>query len=203
MCFPSLLLLLHLFILLSIATVCVCTVSFQYRWADGVKVKKPVEVSAPEYVDLLLTWVESQLNDEAIFPIQIGGTFPKNFQNVVKTIFKRYFRVYAHIYHSHFPRIARVGAGNYLLCHIMSPLTPNNRMCAYDAYCGCVEAHLNTCFKHFLAFVNEFKLIEAKELEPLAEVIANMNGRRVSYPPFSPQFQLVVTDIFDIGSCKG
>lgn len=124
--------------------------NFQYRWADGVKVKKPVEVSAPEYVDLLLTWVESQLNDEAIFPIQIGGTFPKNFQSVVKTIFKRYFRVYAHIYHSHFPRIARVGA----------------------------EAHLNTCFKHFLAFVNEFKLIEAKELEPLAEVIANMNGRR-------------------------
>jgi len=123
--------------------------SFQYRWMDGVKVKKPVEVSAPEYVDLLLTWVESQLNDEAIFPIQIGGTFPKNFQSVVKTIFKRYFRVYAHIYHSHFARIARVGA----------------------------EAHLNTCFKHFLAFVNEFKLIEAKELEPLSEVIASMTKK--------------------------
>ena len=34
--------------------------------------KKPVEVSAPEYVDLLMTWCESQLNDENIFPSKIG-----------------------------------------------------------------------------------------------------------------------------------
>lgn len=33
--------------------------NYQYRWADGVKVKKPIEVSAPEYVDLLLTWYAS------------------------------------------------------------------------------------------------------------------------------------------------
>jgi len=124
--------------------------NFQYRWADGVKVKKPIEVSAPEYVDLLLTWVESQLNDESIFPIQIDGKFPKNFEQIVKNIFKRYFRVYAHIYHSHFQRIARVGA----------------------------EAHLNTCFKHFICFVNEFKLVEQTELQPLSDVINNMLGKK-------------------------
>jgi len=27
---------------------------------------------APEYVDLLMGWVESQLNDETIFPIKFG-----------------------------------------------------------------------------------------------------------------------------------
>src|SRR6185312_15070455 len=73
--------------------------NYQYRWADGVKIKKPIEVSAPEYVDLLLTWycssgssidrwiahlarVETQLNDESIFPNQIDGKFPKNFESV-------------------------------------------------------------------------------------------------------------------------
>jgi hypothetical protein len=30
------------------------------------------KVSAPEYVDLLMSWVETQLNDENIFPLQLG-----------------------------------------------------------------------------------------------------------------------------------
>lgn len=59
------------------------------------------------------------VNDEHIFPLQLGTAFPKNFQSTVKVIFKRLFRVYAHIYHSHFQRIVSLGA----------------------------EAHLNTCFK--------------------------------------------------------
>jgi len=122
---------------------------FEYLWADGVKVKKPIKVSAPEYVDLLMSWVETQLNDENIFPLQLGTPFPKNFQQIVKTIFKRLFRVYAHIYHSHFQKIVGLGA----------------------------EAHLNTCFKHFIYFVYEFKLIEPKELEPLKDLIDSLMGK--------------------------
>jgi MOB kinase activator 1 len=45
---------------------------FEYRWADGVKVKKPISLSAPEYVDVLMTWVQEQLDDEKIFPSAIG-----------------------------------------------------------------------------------------------------------------------------------
>lgn len=40
------------------------------------KVKKPIKVSAPEYVDLLMSWVETQLNDEHIFPLQLGNHPP-------------------------------------------------------------------------------------------------------------------------------
>lgn len=50
--------------------------------------------------------------------------FPQNFVDVVKVIFKRLFRVYAHIYHSHFKHVCSLGE----------------------------EAHLNTCFKHFMYF---------------------------------------------------
>ena len=32
------------------------------------------------------------------------------------------------------------------------------------------EAHLNTCFKHFMYFILEFALVERKELEPLVEI---------------------------------
>jgi len=124
--------------------------SVNYLWRDGVKVKKPIEVSAPEYVELLMTWSESQLNDETIFPISFGSEYPKNFMPIVKQIYKRFFRVYAHIYHSHFSRIVRVGA----------------------------EAHLNTCFKHFIYFVKEFKLIDDKELKPLEDLINKIMGAK-------------------------
>eukprot|EP00475_Leptophrys_vorax_P015466 TRINITY_DN217_c0_g1_i3.p1 TRINITY_DN217_c0_g1~~TRINITY_DN217_c0_g1_i3.p1 ORF type:complete len:129 (-),score=31.29 TRINITY_DN217_c0_g1_i3:41-427(-) len=69
--------------------------------------------------------------------------FPKNFVTIVKTIFKRLFRVYAHIYHSHFEQIKSIGA----------------------------DGHLNTCFKHFIFFIDEFRLVDDQDLEPLKDLI--------------------------------
>ncbi|KAJ6426889.1 hypothetical protein OIU84_022475 [Salix udensis] len=137
---------------------------YEYRWADGVQIKKPIEVSAPKYVEYLMDWIETQLDDESIFPQRLGhlqvsddflgcgdvrglgAPFPPNFKEVVKTIFKRLFRVYAHIYHSHFQKIVSLKE----------------------------EAHLNTCFKHFILFTHEFGLIDKKELAPLQELIESI-----------------------------
>ncbi|KAK5777385.1 hypothetical protein PVK06_045352 [Gossypium arboreum] len=119
---------------------------YEYRWADGVQIKKPIEVSAPKYVEYLMDWIETQLDDESIFPQKLGAPFPPNFKDVVKTIFKRLFRVYAHIYHSHFQKIVSLKE----------------------------EAHLNTCFKHFILFTCEFGLIDKKELAPLQELIESI-----------------------------
>lgn len=115
---------------------------YEYHWADGVNIKKPIQCSAPEYVDYLMTWVQQQLDDEAIFPSELGVPFPKDFETRLKNIYKRLFRVYAHMYHSHIEKIITLGA----------------------------EPHLNTCFKHFMFFILEFSLVERKELEPLAEI---------------------------------
>ncbi|KAK7843363.1 mob kinase activator-like 1a [Quercus suber] len=119
---------------------------YEYRWADGEKIKKPIEVSAPRYVELLMDWIEGQLDNESLFPQRLGSPFPPNFKDVVKTIFKRLFRVYAHIYHSHFQKIVSLKE----------------------------EAHLNTCFKHFILFTCEFVLIDRKELAPLQELIESI-----------------------------
>ncbi len=72
--------------------------------------------------------------------------FPRNFRDIVKQIFKRLFRVYAHIYYSHFHKIVSLGE----------------------------EAHLNTCFKHFYYFICEFNLVDKKEMQPLQELIDNL-----------------------------
>jgi len=39
------------------------------------------------------------------------------------------------------------------------------------------EAHLNTCFKHFLLFALEFDLVDKKEMAPLAKLIEQFEQR--------------------------
>ena len=58
-----------------------------------------------------MTWVEDQINDEDIFPVQESQVFPTDFQeNYVRNIFKRMFRVFAIMYHIHFKAIEKVDA---------------------------------------------------------------------------------------------
>ncbi|KAH7105370.1 Mob1/phocein, partial [Auriculariales sp. MPI-PUGE-AT-0066] len=65
------------------------------RSEDGVKYRRPTKLPAPDYVDTLMNWVQ-ELDDENIFPNKIGVPFPRNFRDIVKTIVRRLFRIYAH-----------------------------------------------------------------------------------------------------------
>lgn len=73
---------------------------------------------------LVAVQLDKRLMDIYVYLI-IGVPFPKNFMSVAKTILKRLFRVYAHIYHQHFDSVMQLQE----------------------------EAHLNTSFKHFIFFV--------------------------------------------------
>ena len=82
--------------------------------------------------------------------------FPKNFIQIAKTILKRLFRVYAHIYHQHFR------CGNWNKCtnaiqNIFMFSWLNREVVSLGE-----EAHLNTSFKHFIYFVQAsfFMVIE-------------------------------------------
>lgn len=75
-----------------------------------------------------MNWAQSLLDDEAIFPNKIGRyprivrfslyspyacplgvPFPRNFRDTVRTIVRRLFRVYAHLYSNHFDHICALG----------------------------------------------------------------------------------------------
>lgn len=45
---------------------------YEYRWQDEHKYKKPTALSAPKYMSLLMDWIEVQINNENIFPTNIG-----------------------------------------------------------------------------------------------------------------------------------
>ncbi|RHX96678.1 hypothetical protein DYB25_009540 [Aphanomyces astaci] len=121
---------------------------FEYLWKDSKEYKTPAKLPAPDYIDMLMSWVEEQLNDQTLFPCNEETPYPRGFIAAVKNIFRRLFRVYAHVYYSHFDKIVNLGA----------------------------EAHLNSCFKHFIYFVTEFDLVDVREQEPLKDLIANLAG---------------------------
>eukprot|EP01080_Neovahlkampfia_damariscottae_P005499 gene5499-9316_t len=113
----------------------------EYLWHDGKEYPKPTRVPAPQYVVMLMNWIEVLLNSEKLFPED--ANFPEKFPLIIKKIFKRLFRVYAHLYYYHYSECIKLK----------------------------IDKHLNTVFKHFMLFVNEHELISSKELKVLRNVI--------------------------------
>lgn len=119
---------------------------YTYLWADGKQQVAPIALPAPEYVSCLLNWVQEQLDDPQMFPPD--GDYDSNprFLQAASVIFKRLFRVYAHMYHNHLD--------SYVALH--------------------AESHLNFCFKRFIFFVKEFQMIDQKELNALRKLIQTL-----------------------------
>lgn len=45
---------------------------YEYYWCDGVNYKKPTKLSATQYIELLMEWIEVQINNEELFPQTTG-----------------------------------------------------------------------------------------------------------------------------------
>ena len=108
----------------------------------------------------------------------LGVSFPRTFKDTVRTIVRRLFRVYAHIYSNHFDQICALGIEGAFCSFTVSP--PHST----EIY---TQAHLNTSYRHFFLFINEvcrllglqnthcsldvqFDLVDKKELAPLDEL---------------------------------
>jgi hypothetical protein len=104
-----------------------------------------VNLPACQYIEYVLGWILSKLNDKSVFPVKTGGVFPPNFLKDCKNISRQMFRIFAHIYHSHFD----------VLLHLS------------------LEAHWNSFFGHFVSFLKEFNLLDRAEMEPLFSLIDN------------------------------
>ncbi|OGM45457.1 protein kinase regulator (Mob1) [Aspergillus bombycis] len=120
---------------------------FEYLWQDSEHFKRPTKMSAPEYIEHLMSWVQSNIDNEQMFPSRLGVPFPKAFTSLIRQIFKRLYRVYAHIYCHHYPVIVHLG----------------------------LEPHLNTSFKHYVLFIDEHRLASGKDFwGPLGDLVESM-----------------------------
>ena len=115
-----------------------------FRWCDGVKYKKPTSLNAPSYITLLMEWVEAIINDESIFPVQVGTPFPKNFRSTCKKLLSRLYRVFVHVYVHHFDRIIDSQAVGHL----------RHSWSARSSFCvGAARQHVLQAFLLFLPWV--------------------------------------------------
>ncbi|KAF8895669.1 Mob1/phocein [Infundibulicybe gibba] len=113
-----------------------------YLWMgrDG----KTSTLSAPMYIDGVMAGIQALVEDENQFPTKSGQGFPPNFPHTIRFAYRQLLRVFAHIYHAHYPQIL----------HLRS------------------EPHFNSLFAHFLAFGTAYELLEYKDIkgEPNAPV---------------------------------
>lgn len=119
----------------------------EYTWV--MPNNKSAVLPANQYIDYALTWISNKINDQNIFPTKSGTAFPQFFLRDVKAICIQLFRIMAHIYWNHFDKIVHLS----------------------------LEAHWISYFSHFISFVREFDLLEAKELEPLSMLIDNLEAQ--------------------------
>lgn len=71
--------------------------------------------------------------------LELGRDFAPSFPSTAKHIYKQLFRIFAHIYHSHFTSIVHLS----------------------------LEAHWNSLFAHYVAFGKEYDLLDVSDLKDL------------------------------------
>ena len=74
-----------------------------------------------------------------------GVPFPKNFRDTIRTLFRRLFRVYAHLYSNHFDHICALGIEGAF----------RDIKCPAFILIMHAPAHMNTSYRHFFLFINE------------------------------------------------
>ncbi|KAJ1731766.1 Maintenance of ploidy protein mob2 [Coemansia biformis] len=125
----------------------------EYTWSDTQR--KTIKLAAPQYIDYVLSQIQTTLDDERVFPTKIGAGFPKYIRTTLGVIYNHLFRVLAHIYWSHYPELLNLK----------------------------LEGHVNSLFAHFISFVKEFDLLDRKDMASMADLITfyEQQGIIVSY----------------------
>lgn len=162
-------------------------VSFEFLFEDGTTYKKPTALPACEYVDALMNWVQSLLDDEEIFPSRIGASPPRARTSCLTGCFLDNSPLCVQVcrFRSRSDRPARrsfAGSSGSMATSTHRILTRFARLASrVRSYLGQGHpllladgslhsaAHLNTNYRHFLLFVTEFSLVDKKELMPLAD----------------------------------
>lgn len=113
----------------------------QYTWID--ERGKKIRLSAPQYIDYVMTYAQRTVSDETVFPTKFGQEFPPTYEAILRKIQRLLFHVVAHLYHRHFRELLLLG----------------------------LHGHLHGLFAHLILFNGRFRLIEEKETEILHDLV--------------------------------
>jgi MOB kinase activator 1 len=134
---------------------------YHYLWEDA-DTPQPVQLSAPEYFNTLKHWIRRNLNDEKLFPKASGVELSADAIAILKTTYRRLFRIMAHMYMCHFSHIQKQN----------------------------MEKVINTVCAHYSTFALQYEMVEMGELEmlePVYEAIARQSMLPPEEPPATPE----------------
>eukprot|EP00927_Polykrikos_kofoidii_P007031 TRINITY_DN12875_c0_g2_i1.p1 TRINITY_DN12875_c0_g2~~TRINITY_DN12875_c0_g2_i1.p1 ORF type:complete len:285 (+),score=46.49 TRINITY_DN12875_c0_g2_i1:168-1022(+) len=118
-----------------------------YNWADD-RHSTPRPLSAPDYLDALITHAQIQLSDTSLVPGD-GSDFPERFVVCMGSLLRLLFRAYAHACCDHYSALSARGEAN----------------------------DVTTMFKHFVFFVTEFNLVTRDDMAPLRGLVDHFLSR--------------------------
>ncbi|KAI8866387.1 Mob1/phocein [Ramicandelaber brevisporus] len=101
--------------------------------------------------DSLLEKLNEKLVDESVFPTRTGREFSRGFVEIARGMCQQLTQVIIHIFYQHYDVLMQSRS----------------------------EAHFNSLFAHFVVFTREFELLTAKDLQPLAELIAILENKSI------------------------
>lgn len=133
------------------------TFRYEYMWSDGVTFIEPVSIPARTYMKFCLLWTQKQLKDPALIPATPEAKYPDDVQNTWKMIYRRIFRVYAHLLINHQDDFDKTGV---------------------------MGAVLNCMIRRLVLFGIEGKLTGKKELEPIKVTLKKIKKELVSNEEF-------------------
>lgn len=64
---------------------------FEYLWQDSENFKRPTKMCAPEYIEHLMAWVQSNVDNEQMFPSRIGMFYLVVIRYIVDLLLTRGF----------------------------------------------------------------------------------------------------------------
>jgi len=80
---------------------------------------KKIRLSAPQYIDYVMTYAQRAVGDESTFPTKFARDFPATFEQTLRKIHRLIFHTVAHLYHQHFRELLLLG-GSHLRATLMS-----------------------------------------------------------------------------------
>ena len=119
-------------------------------WEGGKKEPLSITIVMLNEIPLVAKLIDCLLPPSFLFFFLSDERFPRNFMAICKQIYKRLFRLYAHIYCAHHESIRSIGA----------------------------SAHLNTIFRHLVIFILQFSLVDRAEMAPLEKLIARITQQK-------------------------
>ncbi|CAF4949633.1 unnamed protein product [Rotaria sp. Silwood1] len=102
-----------------------------YYWID--ERGKKVKYSAPQYIELIITFIQKTLSNETIFPTRLDHKFPSTFSIIIRKMVRLLFHCLSHIYAVHYHQLIQ-----------------------YE-----LHPHLNSLFLHFISFLIKSDIINS------------------------------------------